>query len=580
MTTDSVIDLLLEIEKERNRIREERIHRHGLEVELVNTTPALVGSWRAGSLADPERGLVEPPRPTDIAGKTRWWLRAILAAGTWEAIGKHLAIHQLDELAARLMGAASGSGVASRLVFKVEPLNRPWVHMCSPVAVEAAAGNPTKLRAAILNKLKCTDPEKFLEWCSAKEPQYCHEAALLSSRTLLTVLGKKSPLEVAEQLPLPPGFYQFRLAAYPRLGAGLDPLEERLLGYALGMALFFTGIGRGVTRGYGKLAPVEGLDSIEGENELAEATRWVYETLLEGGEHALRRIAEEATSIAREYIETLVAEEPHTIQRLVDQCAECTNLPLAYTLHPEYIVARTVPLHKIVLRQVVMHGVEYIAECNGNPWCVVAAINEAVKKTTIKNHILGKGYHGTGIGIPSYVLGLPRGNVYKLKGKPPRLLSMVHFTPLYWWRVEPTADRGCTTTPHCEGSLLILGFITTLLEADSIGNVTRASLRYSCRKVPKQHRCCSVLKNITRGCQQRDREKGCKNEDYDYVELVRKLSKYASPSSTSRQGRCASLDEAVAEFRRFFEIVEGRLCVNLKAVLNALVAAITWRCVV
>ena len=71
-------------------------------------------------------------------------------------------------------------------------------------------------------------------------------------------------------------------------------------------------------------------------------------------------------------------------------------------------------------------------KCDSDPWCIVAAISEAVKKTSIKHMILGRGFHGTGLGIPSYVLGLPREGTLIVASTSTRtyerLLSQIHFS--------------------------------------------------------------------------------------------------------------------------------------------------------
>ena len=560
-----VIDLLPLIETEAASMRKERIEKHGVEAVLFNTTPALVGSWRGGALADPERGLVEPPRPTDIAGKTRWWLRAILAAGTWETLGKHLAISQLDELASRLMGSAAEHGEASKLVTRTEPLHPPRVMTWSLTASRAVKCDlgPVSLREQLLEKAK-NSLDQVLEVCremGVKEPRLCHEAALLSARVAFTLQGREDPLEIAEQLPLPPGFYRFRLAAYPRPGAGLDPVEERLLGLALGMALFFTGIGRGVTRGYGKLAPEEGADGIKGESELAETMHWVYRTLVERGEHALEKIAEEAAETAREYIEKLVAEEPHRLQRLINRHTWCIDLPLAYTLHPEFIVTRTVPLHQVVLPQLSGSRIA----CNSDPWCVVAAINEAVKKTTIKNLILGKSHHGTGIGIPSYVLGLPRKDTYRIEGKLPRLLSMIHFTPIYY----ESKNRN-----NINGKLLIVGFTSELLCISRFWSIDGREITYGCPTDLKTRISCELaLKSVATAPRRRVEVTG---HSLPYRKLIEVLHELCLSDYGGDYSDDSPIGDSCREYRFLFDHKYDKgLCVNLGETIKILELLLT-----
>ena len=260
-----------------------------LEAELYNSTPALVGSWTGSWSLRSLRGrlhLAEPPRPTDIAGKARWWLRAILAAGYWRVFQGFPRLHHLNQLASRMMG---DTREASRYLIRVEPLQ------AGMVCAHCAAGR--RMAGA------CLEPHPDADSGSLDPCEYTQRILELR-RVKLATLAAKEPLERLLYVPLPPGFYRFTLRVERRptpprhrRDRELEELEDKIFGTALGMALFFTGIGRMVTRGYGKLAPAK---PIEGDSPLAQAVRETLKRLQDGD---LLSIADEASHLAADYLE-------------------------------------------------------------------------------------------------------------------------------------------------------------------------------------------------------------------------------------------------------------------------------------
>ena len=300
------------------------------DAELVNITPALVGSWRATRYANEDKCLVEPPRPTDIAGKTRWWLRAILAAGLYEARGIHAPIYFLNDLASAIMGNAgdreSGS-LASRVIIVVEPLKEyRALRVCLDMPC-SWLGDP-RARQGIIREL--AKGQLSQRSCSPEEPEECCKLALLSSRILLATLGRTG--KDVGRIPLPPGFYRFRLRVYERPGTRLSDAEEGLLGTALGLAVFVTGIGRMVTRGYGKLGLGEYTGASDARSVLEEHFMKVYDMLLHRHE-PMKAIAEAVLDTSRDYVEALLRRE---MTKYISKYR--SEEPLAATLHPKYIV--------------------------------------------------------------------------------------------------------------------------------------------------------------------------------------------------------------------------------------------------
>ena len=304
-----------------------------LGVDLVNATPALVGSWTGHAYSDTGRLLLEPPRATDIAGKARWWLRSVLAGGVYELTGGHVPIYVLDEIASQIMGSTS---YASKIVFRLKPLGATsglrWrrVSPCLNMNAFTTGGYPT---------LFDLDPEGVDEHQLQERIRRGREALISRKspyrqpRVVLQALGKKG-LELAGNIPLPPGYYRFRLELWLRPGAELDPLEEEVLGNALGLALFAAGIGRGVTRGFGKLAPIGG----EAEGRLSSKVLDIYRRLREGS--PMEGLAEDASSAAKRYLEELFLcrSRERAQWRLCRELGrELADYPFTHTFHPEWV---------------------------------------------------------------------------------------------------------------------------------------------------------------------------------------------------------------------------------------------------
>ncbi|GEM_PF-6108907 len=521
----------IDIEGLRERARElGLVGRELLTVDLINTTPALVGGWRNGSVVDPERLIIEPPRPTDIAGKIRWWLRSIIAAGVYEEHGKHLPIHALDRLAAKVMGSAAGRrGWASKVVIAVRPEPIRVPNTCA----WAGAKEPE-------NKEKAA---KALEECrESEDPRDCFTAALLSPRIKLSTMEEDNSVEKFSKTPLPPGYYRFKLIVRKRPGTELSEAEEKVLGLATGMALFFTGIGRGVTRGYGKLAPASDEWGTE-DSALAEWARLVWRKL--GHCSGLRDIAKEAAEAGQEYVRELLTKDPGKVLRIINtearKAPQCPHYPLAYTLHPEFIEERSIPLRAVGIKTITPH--EIFMPCCGDPWCVVAAINYAVLKTNIKNQVLGKEFKGTGIGIPSYLLGLPR-RVYKHRrdsNKELRMISSIMFTPIY---IARKIDKSCKFTPQ---SLQILGFRSVFMCATEIRDI-----KYTCMNAAKRNKCENAIRSVCGDA--------CVNNNY-YGKIIEKIASLAFHGA--QYGGYVS--DAVDEYNEFFES-SGGVCRQIASI--------------
>ncbi len=199
-----------------------------LDLLVENATPALVGGWLGGRFSAPKR--LEPPRPTDIAGKTRWWLRAVIGGLAYALAGQFPTLSGADHAASRLMGwspRGGGGGEASRYIIQVlpvEPLEKPYLE----------------------------------PWHGLSRHVFDSYPRPWPPRVVLQTLGEEGCDRLA-QLPLPPGAYRFRVRLLRRPGAAAEPWMDDLASASLLAALFLTGIGRAVTRGFGKLRLLEAM---------------------------------------------------------------------------------------------------------------------------------------------------------------------------------------------------------------------------------------------------------------------------------------------------------------------------------
>ena len=377
-----------------------------LSIELTNITPALVGSWNATRYTDPDSCLVEPPRPTDIAGKTRWWLRAILAAGIYEQYGLHAPTYLLDEIASQIMGSAGDKGHASKIQIVTKLLHNNQIQKACHTMSQF--GRPSRIRNNLLREAEQKGIQHIVKDCDPSSPEQCCQAALLSSRVLLNLLGHE-PDKIAK-IPLPPGFYKFRLRILwrPNPQSKDVELEQRLLGLALGLAIFFTGIGRMATRGYGKLAPLNLNYTVYTNNPLLQEFLYVINTVLNEDE-PMKELASRATCLASQYIKEFDYKRKDLF------CA-----PLQETFHRKYVAEAVADASRI---KIVGYTPKPIS-CNNDSWCIVAAISNFLVKNNILFKSLIKSYN-----LSEHIFGLPRRrkntNIKKVQS---RLISQIHFS--------------------------------------------------------------------------------------------------------------------------------------------------------
>ena len=355
------------------------------EAVLVNHTPAMIGGANRGWINI--NGSIDYPRPTDIAGKTRWWLRSILSAGIYEEYGYHLPIKTLDRLAEKIMGRIKPVGLAeaSKIIIELRPED-PLEYISTLICLKRTYRNKLCKLANCYNGGDTPRWHRIHQRCLnnlLSDNGYCPDGeeaccALASPRVLLTVMGKSID-EAIGLLPIPPEKIKLRVKIRRRLGANLNEKEERLIGLALGLALYASGIGKAQTRGYGKLKPVE----VKTHNTvLSETIEELYNYLID--REGWRDIVGISTEYSSDLIRDLIKEE----EQIIGMESPKNSRSKAYTLHRKLVKAwssRCISLY---------NDREYMIYCEPrNTWCTVAAINNAVLKKTMKivlNRIIGE----------------------------------------------------------------------------------------------------------------------------------------------------------------------------------------------
>jgi len=214
--------------------------------EVENLTPALVGSWTATNSPRPGECVYEPPRPTDIAGKMRWWLRLLIAANR---LPNARSIRELDREAAKIMGAAGRAAHASRVSVRVVPLPPREECVLPHEALPAAPAREYNRAIRFRRSKEYTDS---IGACAGGDAGECYRLIMNIPRVNLATMGSK---ECAFNLaPLLPGCYRFRvdlLHTEPHNAHTLTGEDLELAAHALNLALRASGIGRMITRGFG-----------------------------------------------------------------------------------------------------------------------------------------------------------------------------------------------------------------------------------------------------------------------------------------------------------------------------------------
>ncbi len=377
-----------------------------LEVELENYTPIMFGGASGGWINID--GSIDYPRPTDLAGKVRWWLRSILSAAIYEEYGVFLPISVLDRIVGLVMGYLHEvAQQASKIVFKLIPVeDHEYSYTSTLESIKAsyrrqlcslyyehggkwAKAHRTCLEKLVENKGECIE-----------ENEVC--CALASPRVLLSIM-RKTPSEALGLIPLPPKKVKLRLIVTRRPGSRLDDREQRLLGAAIALATTVTGLGKAVTRGYGKLVP-EDYESCS--TPLRESYEEVVNMILSGN---ILDVIKSSVRHAREYLKCLRNSSREQLNRILAASTKSRNLPYAYTLHEKYVSIWRGSCTKLIYIPSV-ERVLSITCSSEKPWCIATSINTAVLKSTLKYIVtrdLSK-VKWPGTVLKTEYLGLPR----------------------------------------------------------------------------------------------------------------------------------------------------------------------------
>jgi len=229
-------------------------------IELV--TPAIIGGFNNESthLIEHNKPMLEPPRPTDIAGKTRWYLRSLIGGIYYELTDKHLSISQADKIASLFMGSASNHRSQSKIKYYVE------IEKASLTTVRYCLNLyrlDTILREYVLAILSRTGTTSSLH-TDKKDVIDEYEDLLFNNPRMIIQILPCLRRDVRREcdhdellrriIRVFPLISQLSFKLHVLLSERLYPEESYLLGLATGFALHDLGLGRIVSRGFGKVS--------------------------------------------------------------------------------------------------------------------------------------------------------------------------------------------------------------------------------------------------------------------------------------------------------------------------------------
>jgi len=311
-----------------------------ITLHLKPVTPMITGGYKGGVYyeVDKENYILEPPRPTDIAGKTRWYLRAIISGAVYEAFGFYPTIRDADKIAGEIMGDTRHR---SKIAFKIEiKLNQnnlnKFLKFLRPykqkITEHGKKGNAwqrkNNYRYNYLNNSMLEELEKLLREHSRLKLLYIKKDKKDKNN------NKKGPLPTYT-IVVPPELYDEILLTI-MLSPGTSEEEAELLGYAIGLALMDMGFGRMTSRGFGKVDIIDAEEDYDNSYSLScrflEALNTVAR-YFQGQNIHIGKIINDSIKLAI----NIIGKKTRSQQLFLQYCNNRTNTPLFHTLHHETI---------------------------------------------------------------------------------------------------------------------------------------------------------------------------------------------------------------------------------------------------
>jgi len=197
-------------------------YRTVLETTVTNITPAMIGGWNG--YLDVYHGRCEPPRPTDVAGKARWWARSLVITAYKKETRKVINYQEAERLVSLLFGKVGDGSHASAVRVEIEPV-------CVKPYTIFGGSRKTNQHA----RLKLRSLGKGKQHHIAYEPKALRFKVRVEIDVLLTH-AIVSSLKVSDK-------------------EHLNDFITTLITLSFLNAIFLFGIGGAVRKGLGKLAP-------------------------------------------------------------------------------------------------------------------------------------------------------------------------------------------------------------------------------------------------------------------------------------------------------------------------------------
>lgn len=255
-----------------NKLEEFRTEDLLLELKLRAITPILIGGYDTETYHK-ELGLREPLRVPSIKGVVRWWARALIGGAIYRKYRVFPTIEVADEYVSHLLGS-------TRSVSKIAIEKRTDYGQ-----IITFKRTDRKITAQINQRPIKNKEGRIIDFGEC-------------ARLKLLFIGRRKYLS-----GYAPGT-EFLLRVYRNAVDDMSDVEKQLAVFSLILGVFFDGIGKIISRGFGKVEITE-VKCDDELKELEERLRRVFNDIRRNSERAndaIERLLKEAQGKADEYI--------------------------------------------------------------------------------------------------------------------------------------------------------------------------------------------------------------------------------------------------------------------------------------
>jgi len=266
-----------------NKLEEFRTEDLLLELKLRAITPILIGGYDTETYHK-ELDLREPLRTSSIKGVMRWWARALIGGAIYREYGVFPTIEIADEYVSCLLGSTRSS---SKVAIETH-INHKQARL---IEFKGEWRKERDRRGREKEKLVRITAWVDQESIGTTDFSRC-------ARLKLLFINPRDPLS-----GYAPGT-EFSLRVYKNAVSDMSDVEKQLAVFSLILGIFFDGIGKIISRGFGKMeiAEVKCGDEIK---ELEERLRGIFNDVKssERADDAIKQLLKGAQEKADEYIE-------------------------------------------------------------------------------------------------------------------------------------------------------------------------------------------------------------------------------------------------------------------------------------